>query len=189
MRRLFVTSGLLASTLPAFAAGGGGAEGVFPPFDASTFAGQLFWLVLTFGTLYLLMSRVALPRVGAIIEQRESTIETALAQASKAQAAAESEAQALEQALSKAKANAQAIAQEARAKGAKEIDAKRSAVEKDLAAKMAAAEASIGETKAKAMGNVEDIAKEAVAVIVEQLTGKAPAAAAITKAVNAVSGK
>ena len=100
MRRLFASTFFLTTALPAFAAGGE-AEGGFPPFNAATFAGQLFWLAVTFGTLYYLMSRVALPRVGAIIAEREATIESALSQASKAQAAAETEAQALELALAK----------------------------------------------------------------------------------------
>ncbi|MFY8113565.1 MAG: F0F1 ATP synthase subunit B' [Rhabdaerophilum sp.] len=186
MRRLLTPALFLSSVLPALAAD---AEGGFPPFNAATFAGQLFWLAVTFGTLYVLMSRIALPRVGAIMAEREATIETALAQASKAQAAAEAEAQGLELALAKAKANAQAIAQEARAKSAKDIEGKRSTVEKDLAAKMAAAEASINETKAKAMGNVQDIAKDAVGAMIEQLTGKAPTAAAVTKAITSARGE
>lgn len=186
MRRFLAAALLLSSALPVLAAE---TKGSFPPLNASTFAGQLFWLTLTFGTLYLLMSRVALPRVGAILAAREATIESSLAQASKAQAAAEAEAQSLEQALAKAKANAQAIAQEARSKSAREIEAQRSAVEKDLATKMIAAEASILETKTKAMGNVEDIAKDAVSAIIEQLSGKAPTAAAVAEAVNAARGE
>jgi F-type H+-transporting ATPase subunit b len=46
----------------------------FPPFDATTFASQLLWLTLTFVALYLLMARVALPRVGAIIESRRQRV-------------------------------------------------------------------------------------------------------------------
>lgn len=184
--RFLVTPFVLATTAaPAFAAGGS----KFPPFDSSTFAGQLFWLAITFGALYLLMSRVALPRIGAIISAREGTIESALAEAAAAQKASEAEAAALEQALAKAKANAQGIAAEARAKSTREIDAKRHAVEQDLSAKMVTAEASIAATKAKAMANVEDIAKEAVSAMVETLTGKAPTAPAITKAVNAARGE
>jgi F-type H+-transporting ATPase subunit b len=179
MRLIVAPVTLAISAAPAFAAGS-----AFPPFDSSTFAGQLFWLALSFGLLYLLMSRVALPRIGSIIAEREGTIESALAAASKAQAGAEAEAQALEASLAKAKANAQAIAQDARAKSNAEIDAKRKAVESDLSAKMSAAEASIGEMKAKAMANVEDIAKEAASALVEQLTGKAPTAAALTKALK-----
>jgi F-type H+-transporting ATPase subunit b len=179
--RLLATSILLAATsLPALAASGS----KFPPFDSSTFAGQLFWLALTFGTLYLLMSKVALLRIASIMAEREGTIEKALGEAAAAQKASEAEAAALEQALVKAKTNAQGIAAEARAKSAKEIDAKRQKVEEELSAKMIAAEASITATKAKAMANVDDIAKDAVSAMVETLTGKAPTAAAIGKAVT-----
>ena len=50
----------------------------FPPFDAQTFASQLFWFALAFIALYLLMSRVALPRVGSILEARRQRIELRL---------------------------------------------------------------------------------------------------------------
>lgn len=183
--RLIATPFIVATTATsAFAA-----EGGFPPFDSHTFAGQIFWLVITFGLLYVLMSKVALPRIGSILEERQGTIDTALAAASKAQTAAEAEAAALEQALVKAKTNAQAIASEASAKSAKDIDAKRHAVESDLSAKMVAAEASITATKAKAMANVSDIAKEAASAMIERLTGKAPTAAAVGKAFSATGGE
>ena len=184
--RLIVTPFIVALTATsAFAAEGGG----FPPFDSSTFAGQLFWLTITFGTLYLLMSRVALPRIASILGARQSTIETALTAASSAQKAAEAEALALEQALAKAKTNAQAIAIEARSRSAKEIDAKRHVVESELSARMIAAETEITATKAKAMANVEDIARDAVSAIIEQLTGKAPTAAEIARALAPADGK
>ena len=114
-------------------------------------------------------------------------IEGSLRAASAAQKEAEEQAAALEASLTKARANAQAIAGEARDKSAKEIEAQRVSVEKDLAGKLAAAEARIAETKAKAMGNVEGIAKEAVAAIVEQLGGKATDAA-VAKAISAAQG-
>lgn len=182
MRLIAVPFMMALGSAPALAAGG-----AFPPFDSSSFAGQLFWLAISFGLLFLLMSKVAVPRIGSVLAEREGTIESALTAAAKAQAGAEEQAQALEASLGKAKANAQSIAQDARAKSNAEIDAKRKAVESDLAAKMGAAEASIGEMKAKAMANVEDIAKEATAALVEQLTGKAPTAAALTKAFKAGS--
>ena len=53
----------------------------FPPFDATTFASQLFWFALTFILLYLLMSRVALPRIGTILEDRRKRVESDLAEA------------------------------------------------------------------------------------------------------------
>ncbi len=184
--RHIVTPFIVAATVtPAFAADGG----AFPPFDSSTFAGQLFWLAVTFTTLYVLMSKVALPRIASIMAEREGTIERALGDAAAAQKASEAEAAALEQALAKAKTNAQAIAAEARAKSSKEIDTKRQKVEQELSAKMVAAETAIAETKAKAMANVDDIAKDAVSAMVETLTGKAPTAAAIGKAVTSARGE
>lgn len=183
MAKLFLLAGAAGPALAAGAPADGGSK--FPPFEASTFPSQLFWLALTFGLLYVLMSRVALPRVGAILEQRREAIDGALRAASAAQKEAEEQANALETSLAKARASAQGIAGEARDKSSKEIEARRAAVEKDLSAKLVAAETRISETKTKAMGNVETIAKDAVSIILEQLGGKATDAA-IAKAVAAV---
>jgi F-type H+-transporting ATPase subunit b len=182
MAKLLLLAGAAGPALAAGAPADGGSK--FPPFEASTFPSQLFWLAITFGLLYVLMSRVALPRVGAILEQRREAIDGALRAASAAQKEAEEQANALETSLTKARASAQGIAGEARDKSSKEIEARRAAVEKDLSAKLVAAEARIAETKATAMGNVETIAKDAVGTILEQLGGKATDAA-IAKAISA----
>lgn len=186
MRLVLFSAVTLATALPALAAGGGGGHR-FPPFDATTYPSQLFWLALTFGGLYLLMGKVALPRIGAVMEQRRETIDAALSAASAAQKSAEEQAQALESSLAKARASAQTIAGEARDRSTKDIEAQRLSVEKDLSARLIAAEASIGEMKAKALSNVEGIAKEAVGDIVERLGGKA-SAAAIDKAIASIRG-
>src|SRR5690349_15666826 len=54
---------------------------VFPPFDATSFASQLLWFAITFGALYLLMSRVALPQIGSILDKRRARIEGDLKEA------------------------------------------------------------------------------------------------------------
>ena len=59
----------------------GGHGGVFPPMDATTFPSQIFWLVIFFGLLYLLMSRLALPKMAAVLEKRHKTIEGDLVRA------------------------------------------------------------------------------------------------------------
>ena len=56
-------------------------SGVFPPFDPATFPSQLLWLAITFAALYFLMSRVALPRIGSILETRRTRIEGDLKEA------------------------------------------------------------------------------------------------------------
>jgi len=78
----------------------------------------------------------------------------------------------LEKTLAEAKAKAQGLGQEAHQKLAGETEAKRKTLEGELNAKLAAAEAQIADTKAKAMSNVETVAKDTAAAIVEHLTGK-----------------
>ncbi|HRJ69048.1 MAG TPA: F0F1 ATP synthase subunit B' [Beijerinckiaceae bacterium] len=171
----------------AHAASGAGGGGAFPPFDASTFAGQLFWLAVVFGALYWLMANVALPRVASIIEDRRARIAADLDTAATAQKAAADAQKAFEANLAQAKAKAQGIAQSARDAASREADARRHQVETDLTAKMVAAEKAIAETKAKAMANVEGIATDAAAAIVERLGGSKPGDKAITDAVAALS--
>ena len=61
----------------------GGHGGGFPPFELSTFASQLVSLVIAFVALYLIVSRIALPRVGGVIDARQNAIEGDLAAAQK----------------------------------------------------------------------------------------------------------
>ena len=188
-------AGLVASMLPATLLTGAaaaaaphlsGEKAAFPPFDVSTFSGQLFWLAITFGTLYWLMSKIALPRVGAILEERASTISRDLDNAAQMQAKAEETAKAYETALTEARKNAQAIAQTSRDAGAKASDARRHAVEAELSAKLVKAEATIAATKATAMTNVRGLGSEVAIAIVTKLTGQAPSASEASEAVDQV---
>ncbi|AMJ63353.1 hypothetical protein AXW83_00475 [Bosea sp. PAMC 26642] len=161
-----------------------GEKAAFPPFDARTFAGQLFWLAITFGLLYWLMSKVALPRVGAILADRASAISRDLDEAAQMQAKAEDTAKAYETALTEARKNAQSIAQASRDAGAKASDERRKTVEAELSAKLDAAEASIAGTKSAAMSNVRSLGSEVAIAIVTKLTGEAPSAAEVSNAVD-----
>lgn len=155
----------------------------FPPFESSTFLSQIFWLVIIFGLLYWLMSKIALPRVGSILESRRRRIEGDLADASRMQQQATAAEAAYEKKLSDAKTNAQALAQKTHEELLAEEDAKRHALEAELNARMAASERQIADTKARAMGNVRGIARDAAAAIVEHLTGRPADAAAVEAAV------
>jgi F-type H+-transporting ATPase subunit b len=158
---------------------------VFPPFDASTFVSQLFWLAIAFGALYWTMSRIALPRMTDLLEARRARIAADVARATEAQAKAQSAGEAYEKSLADARANAQGIAQKTRADLAAATDARRASLEADLAAKLAAADRSMAESKTRALGNVDQIATDAAAAIVERLIGKAPAASDVAAAVAA----
>jgi len=146
----------------------------FPPFEKETFASQLLWFALTFIALYLLMSRVALPRVGSILEDRRRHIDGNLADAQRLKGESDAAIAAHEKALAEARGRAQTLANEAREKAAAAAEARRKEVDTGLHARIAEAEKTIAATQSAAMTNVRGIASEAAAAIVERLTGLAP---------------
>src|SRR5712664_1218174 len=139
----------------------GGHGGAFPPFDSSTFASQLVSLVIAFVALYLIVSRIALPRVGAVIDARQNAIEGDLAAAQKLKDESEAALKAYESELAAARARAQAIGAETREKLNAASEAERKTLEDKLAAKLADAEKTIAATRTAAMGNVRGIAADA----------------------------
>src|SRR5215470_13071086 len=137
----------------------------FPPFDAQTFASQLFWLALIFIALYLLMSRIALPRIGAILEQRRNRIEGDLGEAQRLKGESDAAIAAHEKALADARGRAQVVANETREKAAAAAEARRKDVDAKLNSRIAEAEKTIATTRTAAMTNVHGIATDAAAAI------------------------
>ncbi|MBZ6075983.1 F0F1 ATP synthase subunit B family protein [Microvirga puerhi] len=173
------------TTHAATEAPGGAHEDVgFPPFQTENFPGQVLWLTITFVVLYVLVSKLVLPRLSGIIEHRRQTIAGDLDEAAAMKSRAEEAGVAYEKALSEAKARAQALAQEARSKVSAETEAKRKALEADLGKRLAESDAVIAQKKAEAMTNVRGIAVDTATAIVERLTGKAPAPQAIEAALD-----
>jgi len=162
-----------------------GGNGGFPPFDPSTFASQLVSLVIAFVALYVIVSRIALPRVGGVIDARQNKIEGDLAEAQKLKDESEAALKAYESELAAARSRAQAIGTETREKLNAASEAERKSLEDKLAHKLAEAEKTIAATRASAMSNVRGIATDAAAAIVQQLTGVAPDSKAVGKAVDA----
>jgi F-type H+-transporting ATPase subunit b len=165
---------------------GGGHKGPFPPFQSETFASQLVWFVVCFALLYLLMSRIALPRVGGILAARRDRVDGDLKAAQALREKADAELAAYEKALADARGRAQTIANETRDKLNAEAEHNRKGLEGELNAKLAAAEKTIASTKQAALSNVRGISIEATAAIVERLIGSRPAATATEAAVDAV---
>jgi F-type H+-transporting ATPase subunit b len=145
---------------------------VFPPLDPSTFAPQLVWLALTFGLLYVLLKRVALPRVGEVIEERRDRVKRDLEQAEKIKADTEAALAHYEQALGEARTKANAMAKTMREKLTAEVEKERGKVEAQLASTLAEAERRIADTKSRALNSVGDIAGEVAGAIVSRLLGK-----------------
>ena len=148
---------------------------VFPPFDTTTFASQFVWFALAFGVLYLLMSRVALPQIGSIIDKRKARIEGDLKEAERLRGETDKAIAAYETALAEARKNAHRIAEETRASIKTDLEGKRKAVEDDLGKTVADAEARILRNKDDAMGRVSEIAADTTAALVAQLVGEVSA--------------
>jgi F-type H+-transporting ATPase subunit b len=161
-------------------------DGGFPPFQSQSFASQLVWLLIAFVLLYALMAKLALPKVGRVIENRQKHIADDVAEAGKLKQQSDEAVAAYEKALADARGRAQAIANETREKQAAEAEVARKKTEDALNAKLAQAEKTITATKQAAMSNVRAIAEDAAAAIVERLIGAAPDQKAVAAAVTDV---
>ena len=157
----------------------------FPPLQPENFPSQLLWLALCFVAIYLIASKLALPRVGSIIEARSSRIADDLAEAERSKQQSDAALMAYEQGLADARNRAQGVANETRERLNAESEKAKHALEAKLNAKLAEAEKTIIATKNAAMANVHGIAAEAAAAIVQRLIGIAPSGAAVE---NALAG-
>lgn len=160
-----------------------GEHGGFPPFQGHTFASQLIWLAIAFVLLYVLMSKLALPRLAAIIEGRQNRIAGDIGEAERLKKKSEEAMAAYEKSLADARNRAQAIANETRDKQAAEANARRKTLEDALNVKLADAEKTIAATKQSAMANVRGIAEDAARAIVARLIGSEPNEKAVADAV------
>jgi F-type H+-transporting ATPase subunit b len=160
------------------------AKGAFPPFATETYASQLLWFAIAFGLLYYVMSRIALPRVAAVMENRSQRIGADLAEAERLRVESEAAGAAYEKSLNDARTRAKAIAQEMREALTAESEAKRKRLELELHERLNVAEKTIGAKTQEAMASVRGIAADTVAAIVERLTGQAPDRRAVETALD-----
>jgi F-type H+-transporting ATPase subunit b len=159
---------------------GGVAKEVFPPLDYATFPSQIFWLVIFFGALYLLMSRLVLPRIASILQVRKNQIDGDISRASALKDETEAALNSYQKALADARGNASDIAKSTRDTVNADIAKQQTALNASLSAKAVDAEAKITKSKAKAMDAVSGIASETVAA----LTGGKVTKAALAKALK-----
>ena len=148
-----------------------------PQFWMEDFAPQMVWLVISFVALYLLMSRVALPRVADVLETRHDRIADDLDQAAQLKAQAETVISEYEAALAEARAQAQATIAQAGAEAAAAAEKRNAEVAEALAAEAAAAANRIDEAKRDALGALRDVASElAQAAAVRLIDAEVPKA-------------
>jgi F-type H+-transporting ATPase subunit b len=156
-----------------------------PQLDPSVFPTQIVWLAITFVLLYLILSRVALPRVAEVLEARQKKIDDDLDKAAKLKSEAEATLKAYERAIADARAEAQATLREASEDAAKEAQARGNELNERLGRDIRAAEDRIAAAKRDAVASIAEIATDAARRATERLVGKAPEAGAARAAVDA----
>ena len=143
-----------------------------PQLCNAWFGNQIFWLVVGLVAIYLLLTKIALPRISAVLAERSGTISNDLAAAEDLKRQAVEAEAAYDQALQDARSEAQRISDEARAAIKSDLDAAIAEADKKIAAKSAESESQIAEIRDNAATSVRDVAREVAGEIVSALGGK-----------------
>lgn len=177
---IFPLAALLGfASAPALAAG-------LPQLEISTFPPQLIWLAITFVVLYFAMSRVALPKISQVLEERQHKIDDNLKKAETLKKEADAAAQAYETALAAARTQAHGIMLETHNAIAEKAAQTQAEVSARLEAEISAAEASILEAKQKAMGELSHVAAEIAHSAAQKVSGESLDEADVAKVVSTV---
>lgn len=153
---------------------GGGAIGM-PQLCFEWYGNQIFWLLITLVVIYLVLSRVALPRIAAILAERQGTITNAIASAEDLKQKALDAEAAYEKALADARSEAQTIAAETRASIQADLDDAIAKADAEISAKAAESEKAISAIRASAMDSVNEVAKDTAKEILSVFGQKADA--------------
>ncbi len=179
-----MTDGTTATTaVPAKPQGAG-----FPPFKTETFPSQIFWLAVTFLFLFVVLWRVAGPRIAGVITTRRNQINDDIAEAQKHRGGAEAASAAYQTALAGARARAQSLADSNRKSMVDEVDRAKSAADATAKDDFAKAEARIAASRGEARARVVEAARDAAVAIVAHLTGENVSADEAAAAVRAATG-
>jgi F-type H+-transporting ATPase subunit b len=176
---------LLTQALPALAAEGGSAG--MPQLDPAVFLPQLFWLAVVFIGLYLVMSKVALPRVSEVFDARATRIASDLDGAAALKAEAEAAMQAYEKTQAEARANAADLIRQAEAAMAAQGASRQAQLGRELGDRLKTAESRIAAAKSAALGNLTQMSSEVARAAVERLIGESVSSADAERVTAAVA--
>ncbi|MEP0990913.1 MAG: F0F1 ATP synthase subunit B' [Tateyamaria sp.] len=154
-----------------------------PQLDFSNWGNQIFWLLITLGVIYFVLSRIALPRIAAVLAERQGTITNDIAAAEELKAKAVEAEEAYNKALADARAEAQAIVAKAKADIQADLDIATEKADAEISAKAAESEKAIAEIRAGALESIKEVAN-ATAVEVVSALGSAAEEADVTAAVD-----
>lgn len=154
-----------------------------PQLNFDTYANQIFWLVLTLIAIYLILVKVALPRVAAVLSERQGTITNDVAAAEELKQKAVEAEEAYQKALADARVEAAKIVADTKAEIQAELDVATAKADAEISAKAAESEKAIAEIRDGAMAAVKEVATDVAAEIVSTMGMNADAgaiAAAVT---------
>lgn len=171
MRLSILAPAVTVAVLLAQASGAAESKAGMPQFDLSKFPGQIFWLAITFYVLYWIMSKVALPRIGEVLETRARRIGDDLDRAAALKTEADKVRAAYEKTLAEARTRAQEVGRTTEASVAKEAADRQGVLGNELAQRVRDAEARIARAKSAAMANLSGVAAEAARQAVERVAG------------------
>jgi F-type H+-transporting ATPase subunit b len=165
------------------------AESGMPQLDFGLYPNLIFWLIVAIVALYVILSKVALPRIGTVLAERNDAIANDIEQAALLKRRAEEAEAAYNKALSEARDEAHKIAAEARTQIDKELSSLLAKADAEIGVKAAESETRIAEIRDNAARSVEEVARETVGAIVEALLpGTADAAALDAAVANRLKG-
>ena len=144
-----------------------------PQLDFSTFPNQIFWLVVTLIVLYLVFSRVALPRIATVLSERHGAIQRDLDKAEEMKRSAIEAENTYNQALADARVKANDIVNEAKAEIQKDLDKAIAKADLEIAAKAAESEKAISAIKDSAVQSIEEVANITANNIVDAILPEA----------------
>ena len=154
-------------SMEAFAAESGGMPQLNPEFWIS----QIFWLTLTFGILYLVLSKLILPKISTNLESRKSQILENIEAAEKQREDSETKLKEYEEIISKSKLEAKTIFNQAREKALKDINAKKEVLEGQIDEEISKAEEEIKTLRNGAPDKINKIAIETSSELIQKLIG------------------
>ena len=171
--------------MEAFAAESGGMPQLNPEFWVS----QIFWLTITFGILYVVLSKFILPKISANLEIRKSQILENIEAADKQRKDSELKIEEYEKIVEKSKIEAKNYFNQAREKILKDINLKKEKLDKELDEEIKQAEIEITQLKSKAPEKINKIAVETSADLLQQLIGADVNSSSISAIVDDLSKK
>lgn len=156
-----------------------------PQFDPSSFASQLFWLAVMFAALYWVVARLAVPRIGEVLEQRARVIQDDLDRAQALKAETDRALAAYDKTIADARAQAYEHMKAMQADMKAIADKRTTEVSTEVAAQITQAEGRINAAKQAALESIKGVAAETARDVVAKLAGLSPDAGAVESAVAA----